>query len=113
MSIDLPSRARVVIVGGGVIGCSVAYHLSKLGFSDIVLIERKQLTSGTTWHAAGLIGQLRQSINMTNLARYTAELYRGLEAETGQATGYRQCGSTSLATTKERLDEAPRNRVMD
>ena len=93
MATDLPTRARVVIVGGGVIGCSIAYHLSKLGWSDIVLLERKQLTSGTTWHAAGLIGQLRQSMNMTRLARYTAELYRGLEAETGQATGYRQCGS--------------------
>ena len=71
MAIDLPTRARVVIVGGGVIGCSVAYHLTKIGWSDIVLLERKQLTSGTTWHAAGLIGQLRQSINMTKLARYT------------------------------------------
>jgi glycine/D-amino acid oxidase-like deaminating enzyme len=81
MAIDLPSRARVVIVGGGVIGCSIAYHLTKLGWSDIVLLERKQLTSGTTWHAAGLVGQLRQSINMTQLARYTADLYRGLEAE--------------------------------
>jgi glycine/D-amino acid oxidase-like deaminating enzyme len=64
MATDLPARARVVIVGGGVIGCSVAYHLSKMGWTDIVLLERKQLTSGTTWHAAGLIGQLRQSINM-------------------------------------------------
>ena len=96
---DLPKHARAVIIGGGVIGCSIAYHLSKLGWSDVVLLERKQLTSGTTWHAAGLIGQLRQSMNMTRLARYTAELYRGLEAETGQATGYRQCGSISLATT--------------
>ncbi|HEX4153825.1 MAG TPA: FAD-dependent oxidoreductase [Steroidobacteraceae bacterium] len=112
MAIDLPSRAQVVIVGGGVIGCSVAYHLSKLGWSDIVLIERKQLTSGTTWHAAGLIGQLRQSINMTKLARYTAELYRGLEAETGQATGYRQCGSISLATTQDRMEELARNASM-
>ena len=112
MAIDLPNRARVVIVGGGVIGCSVAYHLSKLGWSDIVLLERKQLTSGTTWHAAGLIGQLRQSINMTKLARYTAELYRGLEAETGQATGYRQCGSISLATTKDRMEELARNASM-
>ena len=75
---DLPKHARVVIVGGGVIGCSIAYHLGKLGWSDVVLIERKQLTSGTTWHAAGLVGQLRQSMNMTRLARYTAELYRGL-----------------------------------
>jgi glycine cleavage system T protein len=109
---DLPNRARVVIVGGGVIGCSVAYHLTKLGLSDVVLLERKQLTSGTTWHAAGLVGQLRQSINMTQLARYTGELYRGLEAETGQATGYRQCGSLSLATTPGRMEELKRNASM-
>ncbi|HTV95633.1 MAG TPA: FAD-dependent oxidoreductase [Steroidobacteraceae bacterium] len=109
---DLPRHARVVIVGGGVIGCSIAYHLSKLGWSEVLLIERKQLTSGTTWHAAGLIGQLRQSMNMTRLARYTAELYRGLEAETGQATGYRQCGSISLATTPGRMEELRRNASM-
>jgi glycine/D-amino acid oxidase-like deaminating enzyme len=112
VAIDLPTRARVVIVGGGVIGCSVAYHLTKMGWSDVVLLERKQLTSGTTWHAAGLVGQLRQSINMTQLARYTAELYRGLEAETGQATGYRQCGSLSLATTPGRMEELKRNASM-
>ncbi len=109
---DLPRSARVVIVGGGVIGCSVAYHLAKLGLDDVVLAERKQLTSGTTWHAAGLVGQLRQSMNMTRLARYTAELYRGLEAETGQATGYRQCGSISLATTPGRMEELARNASM-
>jgi glycine cleavage system aminomethyltransferase T/glycine/D-amino acid oxidase-like deaminating enzyme len=112
MATDLPARARVVIVGGGVIGCSVAYHLSKMGWTDIVLLERKQLTSGTTWHAAGLIGQLRQSINMTKLARYTSDLYRGLEAETGQATGYRQCGSVSVATTAGRMEELQRNASM-
>ncbi len=112
MTIDLPTRARVVIVGGGVIGCSVAYHLAKLGWTDVVLLERKQLTSGTTWHAAGLVGQLRQSINMTQLARYTGDLYRGLEAETGQATGYRQCGSLSLATTAGRMEELKRNASM-
>ncbi len=112
MAIDLPERARVVIVGGGVIGCSVAYHLAKLGWNEVVLLERKQLTSGTTWHAAGLVGQLRQSINMTRLARYTGELYRGLEAETGQATGYRQCGSLSLATTAGRMEELRRNASM-
>jgi glycine cleavage system T protein len=112
MAIDLPTRVRVVIVGGGVIGCSVAYHLTKMGWSDVVLLERKQLTSGTTWHAAGLVGQLRQSINMTQLARYTGELYRGLEAETGQATGYRQCGSLSLATTPGRMEELKRNASM-
>ena len=112
MAVDLPTRARVVIVGGGVIGCSIAYHLSRIGLSDIVLLERKQLTSGTTWHAAGLVGQLRQSMNMTKLARYTAELYRGLEAETGQATGFRQCGSISLATTAGRMEELKRNASM-
>jgi 4-methylaminobutanoate oxidase (formaldehyde-forming) len=112
MATDRPARARVVIVGGGVIGCSVAYHLSKLGWNDVVLLERKQLTSGTTWHAAGLIGQLRQSIKMTQLARYTSELYRGLEAETGQATGYRQCGSVSVATTPGRMEELQRNASM-
>ena len=72
---DLPSHARAVIIGGGVIGCSVAYHLAKLGWTDVVLLERKQLTSGTTWHAAGLIAQLRATFNMTKLARYSAELY--------------------------------------
>jgi 4-methylaminobutanoate oxidase (formaldehyde-forming) len=112
MANAVPSRARVIIVGGGVIGCSVAYHLGHLGWSDVVLLERKQLTSGTTWHAAGLVGQLRQSIRMTHLARYTADLYRALEAETGQATGYRQCGSISLATTAGRMEELRRNASM-
>ena len=80
---DLPRRARAVIVGGGVIGCSVAYHLARIGWSEVVLLERRQLTCGTTWHAAGLVGQLRSSPRMTQLAQYTAALYRGLEAETG------------------------------
>lgn len=109
---DLPPRARVVIVGGGVIGCSIAYHLTKIGWQDVVLLERKQLTSGTTWHAAGLVGQLRPSINMTKLAKYTGELYRGLEAETGQATGYRQVGSISMATNTERFEELKRSASM-
>ncbi|WP_397542767.1 FAD-dependent oxidoreductase [Roseovarius salis] len=109
---DLPNKARVVIIGGGVIGCSVAYHLAKLGWRDIVLLERKQLTSGTTWHAAGLIGQLRATANMTRLARYSAELYTGLEAETGVATGFRQGGSVSVALTDERLEELYRNAGM-
>ncbi len=109
---SLPSKAGVVIVGGGVIGCSIAYHLSKLDCTDVVLLERKQLTSGTTWHAAGLVGQLRTSINMTKLARYTSELYSQLEAETGQATGYRQCGSISLATNAERFEELRRSASM-
>src|SRR6202047_2155567 len=112
MAIDLPKRARAVIVGGGVIGCSVAYHLGKLGLSDVVLLERKQLTSGTTWHAAGLVGQLRQSMNMTKLARYTGDLYRGLEAETGQATGHPPCGPPSLPPTPGRMEELKRNASM-
>lgn len=108
----LPKHARVVIIGGGIIGCSVAYHLAKLGWKDVVLLERKQLTSGTTWHAAGLIGQLRASSNMTKLARYTSDLYYGLEAETGVATGMRQVGSVSLALTEERKEELFRSAAM-
>ena len=112
MAAQLPSRARVVVIGGGVIGVSVAYHLGKMGWSDVVLLERRELTSGTTWHAAGLVGQLRSTINMTKLARYTGELYAGLEAETGQATGYRRCGSMSLATTGARFEELRRSASM-
>ena len=108
----LPDRCEVVVIGGGVIGVSVAYHLAEAGIQDVVLVERKELTSGTTWHAAGLVGQLRSSINMTKLARYTSELYRGLEAETGQATGYRQCGSMSIAATAERFEELKRSASM-
>jgi glycine cleavage system T protein len=112
MAKELPNKARVVIVGGGVIGVSIAYHFGKMGWSDVVLLERQQLTSGTTWHAAGLVGQLRTSINMTKLAKYTSELYGGLEAETGQATGYRKSGSISMATTDERLEELKRSASM-
>jgi len=109
---NLPKTARVVIIGGGVIGCSVAYHLTKLGWKDVVLLERKQLTCGTTWHAAGLIGQLRASSNMTRLAKYSADLYRGLEEETGLATGVRQVGSVSVALTSERKEELFRGASM-
>ncbi|MEY1554155.1 FAD-dependent oxidoreductase [Yoonia sp. R2331] len=100
-----PSSARVVIIGGGVIGCSVAYHLAKQGWKDVVLLERKQLTSGTTWHAAGLIAQLRATANMTKLAKYSQELYGNLEAETGVATGFKRCGSITVALTEERREE--------
>ena len=108
----LPTHARAVIIGGGVIGCSVAYHLAKLGWSDVVLLERKQLTSGTTWHAAGLIAQLRASSNMTKLAKYSQELYGSLEAETGVATGFKRCGSITVALTEERQEEINRQAGM-
>ncbi|WP_299672087.1 FAD-dependent oxidoreductase [uncultured Roseobacter sp.] len=107
-----PSHARVVIIGGGVIGCSVAYHLTKLGWTDVVLLERKQLTSGTTWHAAGLIAQLRATKNTTKLAKYSQELYGSLEEETGVATGFKRCGSITVALTEERREEIYRQAAM-
>jgi 4-methylaminobutanoate oxidase (formaldehyde-forming) len=110
--VDLPSKARVVIIGGGVIGCSVAYHLTKKGWNDVVLLERKQLTSGTTWHAAGLIAQLRATANMTKLAKYSQELYGSLEEETGVATGFKRCGSITVALTEERKEEIYRQAAM-
>ena len=110
--VNVPTSARVVIIGGGVIGCSVAYHLAKLGWKDIVLLERKQLTSGTTWHAAGLIAQLRATANMTKLAKYSQELYGNLEAETGVATGFKRVGSITAALTQERKEEIFRQAAM-
>ena len=112
MSKQFPTQAQVVIVGGGVVGCSLAYHLTKLGWMDVVLLERKQLTCGTTWHAAGLVGQLRATQNMTKLAQYTAELFGKLEEETGQATGFAQHGSLSLATNEGRFEELKRGASM-
>jgi len=112
MAGSIPSHARAVIVGGGIVGCSVAYHLTKLGWRDIVLLERRDLSCGTTWHAAGLVGQLRSSHNLTRLASYGAVLYEQLEAETGQATGFRRSGSISVARTKERLIELKRGASM-
>lgn len=99
----LPSHAQAVIVGGGIVGCSIAYHLTKLGWRDIVLLEQGRLTGGTTWHAAGLVGQLRTHSSLTSLIRYSTELYAGLEAETGLATGWKQCGSLTVARTPERM----------
>ena len=104
---SVPAAARAVVIGGGVAGCSVAYHLAKLGW-ETVLLERKRLTCGTTWHAAGLVGQLRPSRNLTRLARYSARLYAGLESETGFATGLRLNGSVSVALTDERAEELRR-----
>ncbi|MBE1206083.1 FAD-dependent oxidoreductase [Aminobacter carboxidus] len=108
----IPARADVVIIGGGIIGCSIAYHLAKLGITDTVLLERRQLCCGTTWHSVGSVAELRGSRRMTELARYTAELYRSLEAETGQATGYKKTGSIMLALNKERLMEMERTVIL-
>ncbi len=109
---EFPSHAQVLVIGGGVVGCSVAYHLAQLGWTDVVLAERKQLTCGTTWHAAGLIAQLRATMNMTRLAKYSQELYGGLEAETGIATGFKRNGSLSVALSDARMEEFLRNASM-
>ncbi|MRD46950.1 FAD-dependent oxidoreductase [Caenimonas koreensis DSM 17982] len=97
------NQARIVIVGGGIAGCSVAYHLAKLGITDVLLLEQGKLTSGTTWHAAGLVGQMRPNRSMTQMSKYGIELYATLEAETGLATGWKQCGSVNVAKTPERM----------
>jgi len=111
-AVSLPDRARVVIIGGGVIGCNVAYHLTKLGWKDVLLLERRALTSGTTWHAAGLItsaGMAHETLLW--MARYTRDLYAGLEAETGQATGWREIGHLHIARTPERLETLRREQA--
>src|SRR5256885_4749920 len=102
MTSAVPSSARVVIVGGGIAGASTAYHLTKLGVADVVLLEQGRLTCGTTWHAAGLVGQTRATRNATRMSRYGIELYAMLEQETGLATGWKQCGSLNVAKTAER-----------
>lgn len=112
MSQQIPTSAQVVIIGGGVIGCSVAYHLAKLNIRDVVLLERKTLTCGTTWHAAGLVPTLRATYNMSMLAKYSAELYENLAQETGQATGFVRNGSLSIATHEERFTELKRGASM-
>ena len=99
----LPTQARIVIVGGGIAGCSTAYHLAKLGQTDVLLLEQGQLTCGTTWHAAGLVGQMRPNRNQTRMSKYGIELYAQLEAETGLATGWKQCGSVNVACTAARM----------
>ncbi len=100
---SLPTQAQVVIVGGGIAGCSVAYHLTRLGVADVLLLEQGRLTCGTTWHAAGLIGQMRPNRSMTRMSKYGIELYASLEAETGLATGWKACGSVNVARTPERM----------
>jgi glycine cleavage system aminomethyltransferase T/glycine/D-amino acid oxidase-like deaminating enzyme len=109
---NLPERTEVLVIGGGVIGCSVAYHLTRRGVTDVTVLEQNELTAGTTWHAAGLVSQLKSSHNLTKLATYSARLFEELEDETGQATGYRAQGSISVATDGERWEEILRGASM-
>ncbi len=104
----LPTHAEIIVIGGGIIGCSTAYHLAKAGAKDVLLLERHKLTSGTSFHAAGLVGQLRTSASVTKLLKYSVELYRTLEAETGQATGWKMNGGLRLACNEERMTEIKR-----
>jgi len=108
MSVQLPDQAQVVVVGGGIIGASIAYHLTKRGVSDVLVLEQGQLTGGTTWHAAGLVSQLKSTHSLTKLATYSTRLFEELEDETGQATGYRAPGSISVASDSERWEELRR-----
>ena len=101
----LPSSTKVVVIGGGVAGCSVAYHLAKFGWKDTILLERDQLTSGTTWHAAGLVGQLGATATITKLRKYSLNLYKELEKKTELSTGLKQNGAITVASSKERLQE--------
>ena len=105
---ELPSHARVIIIGGGVGGCSIAYHLTQMGWTDVVLVERNELTSGSTFHSAGLVGQLRSDVNLTQMIRYSTDLYRRLKDETGVDPGWREVGSLRLASSPERLEELKR-----
>ena len=105
MKKSLPSSTKVVVIGGGVAGCSVAYHLAKFGWKDTILLERDQLTSGTTWHAAGLLGQLGATATITKLRKYSLNLYKELEKKTELSTGLKQNGAITVASSKERLQE--------
>ncbi|HBR59199.1 MAG TPA: FAD-dependent oxidoreductase, partial [Deltaproteobacteria bacterium] len=108
MTDKLPDRAQIIVIGGGIIGCSVAYHLAREGAKDVLLLERGQLTCGSTFHAAGLVGQLRNSANITRVLKNSVELYRSIEEETGQATGWKMNGGLRLACTQERWIELKR-----
>src|SRR4029450_7747985 len=105
---DLPKQAQVVIIGGGVGGCSIAYHLTLMGWKDIIILERHELTSGSTWHSAGLVGQMRSDANLTRLMHYSTELYGRLKLETGQDTSWREVGGIRLAPSPARMEEIKR-----
>lgn len=108
MPSEFPTQARVVIIGGGVGGCSIAYHLTKMGWTDVVVLERGELTCGSTWHSAGLVGQLRSDFNLTRMMKYSTDLYRSLKDETGIDTGWREVGGLRLASSPERMEELKR-----
>src|SRR6266704_1390245 len=112
MDSPLPTETKVVIVGGGIVGASVAYHLTKFGWRDVVVLEQNQLAGGTTWHAAGLIGRLRTTNTLTSINKYSAELYASLEQETGHAVGWKQVGSLIVARSPERMDQLRRAAAM-
>ena len=105
---ELPSQAQVVVIGGGVGGCSIAYHLTLMGWKDVVILERHELTSGSTWHSAGLVGQMRSDANLTRMMHYSTDLYRKLKDETGQDTSWREVGGIRLASSAERMEENKR-----
>src|SRR5213593_3084938 len=112
MPTPLPSETKVIIVGGGIVGCSIAYHLTGLGWKDVVLLEQNQLAGCTTWHAAGLVGRLRTTNSMTKINKYSAELYAGLERETGHSVGWKQVGSLIVARSRDRMTQLRRTAAM-
>src|SRR4030043_1365414 len=108
----MKDQAQVVIIGGGITGCSIAYHLTKMGWTDVILLDKGELTSGATFHAAGLVGQLRASANITKMLKYSVELYSRLEEETGQHTAWSPVGGLRIASSKDRMEELRRSAAM-
>ncbi|MBT5706176.1 MAG: FAD-binding oxidoreductase, partial [Verrucomicrobia bacterium] len=111
-NMSIPERAEIVVLGGGIVGCSVAYHLTLLGRRDVVVLEQNELGSGTTWHAAGMVGRLRTSNSLTEINRYSAELYSTLEEVTGHSIGWKQVGSLIVGQTEDRMVQLRRTVAM-